>query len=149
MVEKRFREHEETAHYLDKNSPAYMGGILEMCNARPYKFWNDLGPALKSGQPQNEVKHSQKPMFETLYEDLPRLEQFMGAMAGLSRGKFMTLAEKFDLFRNTKPSVTSVEPPVFFQRSWRKNILTCDARHLILPAVEPIAKKVELPGRFV
>jgi hypothetical protein len=35
------------------------------------------------GKPQNEIKHSQKPMFEELYSDLPRLEQFMGAMTGL------------------------------------------------------------------
>ena len=115
-----------------------MGGILEMCNARPYKFWNDLGPALKSGQPQNEVKHSQKPIFEILYADLPRLEQFMGAMAGLSRGNFTALAEKFDS-RNTKPS--SRWGRAFFQPRWRKNILTCDAL-LDLPAVKPIARKM-------
>lgn len=96
---------EETAQYLDKNSPAYIGGILEMCNARLYRFWNDLGLALKTGQPQNEVKHSQKPTFETLYEDLPRLEQFMGAMTGLSRGNFTPWRRSL-IFQNTKPSVT-------------------------------------------
>ena len=65
----------------------------------------------------------------------------MGAMAGLSRGNFMTLGGEVRLSRNTKPSVTLVEPPVFFQRSWRKNILTCDASSFDLPAVEPIARK--------
>ena len=75
---------EETSLFLDKNKPSYVGGILEMANDRLYGFWNDLGVALKTGKPQNEVKHSQKPMFEMLYEDLPRLEQFMGAMRGLS-----------------------------------------------------------------
>jgi hypothetical protein len=59
-----------------------------MCNARLYRFWSDLGPALKTGQPQNEVKHSQKAVFETLYQDLPRLEQFMGAMRGISMENF-------------------------------------------------------------
>jgi Dimerisation domain/O-methyltransferase domain len=86
----------DTAHFLDKNSSAYIGGIFEMCNARLFKFWDDLGPALKTGQPQNEVKRSQKPLFEVLYADLPRLEQFMGAMAGISRGNFTALADKLD-----------------------------------------------------
>ena len=35
-------------------------------------------------------------MFEELYADLPRLEQFMGAMTGLSRINFEAFAEKFD-----------------------------------------------------
>ena len=77
-------------------SPRYVGGILEMLNARLFKFWHDLPEALRTGKPQNEIKHSQKPMFEELYSDLPRLEQFMGAMTGLSRINFEAFAEKFD-----------------------------------------------------
>lgn len=87
---------EETGLFLDKNKPSYIGGILEMANDRLYRFWNDLGTALKTGKPQNEIKHSQKPMFEVLYEDLPRLEQFMGAMRGISVGNFQAFAQKFD-----------------------------------------------------
>ena len=71
---------EATATFLDSQSPRYIGGWLTMLNARLYRFWNDLPEALRTGQPQNEVKHSQKPLFEELYADLPRLEQFMGAM---------------------------------------------------------------------
>src|SRR5438128_5833523 len=84
------------AMYLDQKSPRYVGGILEMLNARLFKFWHDLPEALRTGQPQNEVKHSQKPMFEELYSDLPKLEQFMGAMTGLSRINFEAFAAKFD-----------------------------------------------------
>jgi len=51
---------------------------------------DDLGVALKTGQPQNEVKHSQKPIFETLYDEMPRLEQFIGAMTA-SRGEILSL----------------------------------------------------------
>ncbi|HEY4330857.1 MAG TPA: methyltransferase dimerization domain-containing protein, partial [Phycisphaerae bacterium] len=58
------------AMYLDESSPRYVGGILEMLNARLFKFWQDLPTALRTGEPQNEVKHSQKPMFEELYSDL-------------------------------------------------------------------------------
>ena len=84
------------ALFLDENSPRYVGGILVMLNARLFKFWHDLPEALRTGKPQNEIKHGQKGMFEELYADLPRLEQFMGAMTGLSRINFEAFAEKFD-----------------------------------------------------
>ena len=85
-----------TAVYLDKNSPRYIGGILVMLNERLFKFWHDLPEALRTGKPQNEIKHGQKGMFEELYEELPRLDQFMGAMTGLSRINFEAFAAKFD-----------------------------------------------------
>src|SRR5882757_4052919 len=92
----------EGALYLDRNSPRYVGGILVMLNARLFKFWHDLPEALRTGKPQNEIKHGQKGMFEELYEELPRLEQFMGAMTGLSRINFEAFAAKFDFskFKN-------------------------------------------------
>jgi hypothetical protein len=76
-----------------------MGGILEMASARLFRFWGDLDVALKTAQPQNEIKHSQKSMFETLYEDPVRLEQFMSAMRGISTPSFLALAEEFDFSR--------------------------------------------------
>ena len=85
-----------TARFLVKTSPQYVGGILEMANARLYRFWADLTPALKTGQPQNEIKETGKSMFESLYADSARLEQFMDAMSGISMGNFMAFAEKFD-----------------------------------------------------
>jgi predicted O-methyltransferase YrrM len=91
----------ETSRFLDKNNAEYIGGILEMASQRLFRFWNDLGFALKTGKPQNEIKHSQKSMFEVLYEDLPRLEQFMGAMRGISRGNFQAFAQKFEFSRYT------------------------------------------------
>src|SRR5204863_6355801 len=63
----RYRNTEETAMFLDKRSPAYVGGLLEMSNARLYRFWGDLTEALQTGKPQNEIKHTGKPMFEELY----------------------------------------------------------------------------------
>jgi hypothetical protein len=30
-----------------------------------YKFWGDLGQALKTGEPQNEIKHNQKAYFRS------------------------------------------------------------------------------------
>ena len=94
-----YRNTAETAAFLDRRSPAYVGGILEMANARLYPFWGDLTEALKTGRPQNEIKHSGEPMFAKLYEDPARLEQFMAAMSGISAGNFTLLAERFDFGR--------------------------------------------------
>jgi precorrin-6B methylase 2 len=89
----------ETAAFLDRNSPDYIGGILEMANARLYRFWADLSEALKTGLPQNETKHSGEPMFAKLYEAPERLEQFMHAMSGISAGNFRAFAHDFDFSR--------------------------------------------------
>ncbi|TFI59345.1 methyltransferase [Sphingomonas parva] len=86
----------EAAQFLDKASPAYVGGILEMANDRLYPFWADLTPALLTGKPQNEIKHSGRAMFETLYAEPKRLEQFMDAMTGVSRANFEAFANRFD-----------------------------------------------------
>ena len=99
--EGRYRNTPESATFLDKRSPAYIGGILEMANARLYGFWGDLTEALRTGKPQNEVKHTGRPMFDELYSDPARLEQFMQAMQGVSLGNFHALAEKFDFARYT------------------------------------------------
>src|SRR5215212_1321838 len=80
----RYANTPDTAVFLDKSSPAYVGGILEMANARLYGFWGDLTEGLRTGQPQNEVKHAGTQMFEELYSQPERLEQFMNAMAGIS-----------------------------------------------------------------
>ena len=139
--EALYENTKETAQYLDRNSPAYIGGILEMCNARLYRFWNDLGPALKTGQPQNEVKHSQKPVFETLYEDLPRLEQFMGAMTGLSRGNFTALAEKFDFSRyKTLCDVGGATGLLSILVARRHPHMRCTS--FDLPTIEPIELRI-------
>ena len=97
--ESLYRNTAETAAFLDQASPHYMGGFLEMANDRLYPFWNDLSEALKTGQPQNETKHGGAGVFEELYSKPERLEQFMDAMAGISAGNFMALAEKFDFSR--------------------------------------------------
>lgn len=94
-----YRNSEETATFLDKSRPEFMGGFLEMCNDRIYPFWGELVDALKTGRPQNESKHGGEGVFEEMYRDPARLEQFMDAMAGISVGNFVALAEKFDFSR--------------------------------------------------
>jgi predicted O-methyltransferase YrrM len=95
----QYRNTAETAAFLDRNRPEYIGGLLEMANARLYAFWGGLTEALQTGRPQNEIKHSGHSMFDELYRDPARLEQFMRAMSGISAGNFHALAEKFDFSR--------------------------------------------------
>jgi len=90
---------EETAAFLDRASPDYIGGILELLNARGFRYWADLTEALRTGKPQNEIKNSGQSMFQTLYDRPERLEQFLNAMAGASLGNFRKLARAFDFSR--------------------------------------------------
>lgn len=95
----RYRNGAEAAAFLDKKGPGYLGGFLEMANARLYRFWADLTEALRTGRPQNEAKLTGKPMFEELYGDPTRLEQFLSAMSGVSGPPFHELAERVDFSR--------------------------------------------------
>ncbi|MBI1398010.1 MAG: methyltransferase [Betaproteobacteria bacterium] len=91
----KYRNTPETAAFLNRKSPAYIGGLPEMLNARLFAFWNDLGTALKTGQPQNEVRRGGKPLFEELCSSEARLGTFLEAMSGFQAANFSVLAEKF------------------------------------------------------
>jgi SAM-dependent methyltransferase len=125
--------------FLDEASPRYIGGWLVMCNTRLFKFWNDLPEALRTGRAQNEIKHGQKGMFEELYSDLPRLEQFMGAMTGLSRVNFEAFADKFDFTKfQTLCDVGGATGLLSIEVAKKHSHLKCTS--FDLPVVEPIAK---------
>ena len=90
----RYANTSETALFLDRAKPSYVGGILEMANARLYPFWGSLTEGLRTGKPQNEVKTGTD-FFGTLYADPRRLEGFLKAMTGLSQGTARAIAGKF------------------------------------------------------
>lgn len=84
----------ETHQFLDREKPSYVGGMLEMANARLYPFWGSLTEALRTGEPQNEAKRGEN-FFTALYADAGRLEGFLKAMTGISMGTAMAIAKKF------------------------------------------------------
>jgi hypothetical protein len=90
----RYSNTPETDLFLDPAKPTYVGGVLEMSNARLYTFWGSLTEGLRTGQPQSEVKTGGD-FFETLYADPEKLAQFTGAMTGLSRAAGDAIAAKF------------------------------------------------------
>ena len=83
-----------TELFLDRAKPSYVGGLLEMANARLYPFWGSLTDGLRSGEPQNEAKVGED-FFATLYSDPARLAQFAGAMSAVSVGAGQAIAAKF------------------------------------------------------
>ena len=128
------------ALYLDRQSPRYIGGILEMLNARLFKFWHDLPEALRTGQPQNETKGGGKSIFEELYADPAGLEQFLDAMAGLSRINFEALADKFDFSRyRTLCDVGGATGLLCIEVAKKHPHIGCIS--FDLPPVQPVARK--------
>ena len=91
----RYANTPATSMFLDRAKPTYIGGILELANARLYSFWGSLTEALRTGELQNEAKAGGQSFFEALYEDPVRLKGFMKAMTGLSLGTVAAIAEKF------------------------------------------------------
>ena len=86
---------DETDLFLDKKKPSYLGGMLEMANARLYRFWGSLTEALRTGRLQNEAKTGEAHFFQALYADPARLRAFLKAMSGLSHGANIAIAKQF------------------------------------------------------
>jgi hypothetical protein len=81
--------------FLDSRKPSYIGGILEMANYRLYGHWSHLTTALRTGQPQNEIREGDSDTFAALYAEPERLRVFLKAMTGISHGANMTIARQF------------------------------------------------------
>lgn len=97
MLERSGEAYSNTAAtdlFLDRHKPSYVGGLLEMANARLYPFWGSLTEALRTGHPQNEAKVGEN-FFAALYQDPDRLKQFLHAMTGISMGAALAIADKF------------------------------------------------------
>ncbi|WP_128545333.1 methyltransferase [Larkinella soli] len=136
----RYANTRETYAFLRKNSPDYIGGILEMANDRLYPFWGTLEEALHTGRPQNEVKSSGRPFFEALYADPARLQQFLEAMAGLQLANFRALSEVFDFSPyRTLCDIGGANGMLSITLAGKHPHLRCQS--LDLPEVEPIARQ--------
>jgi O-methyltransferase domain/Dimerisation domain len=136
----RYANTADAALFLDSRSPAFVGGLLKMANARLYQNWAHLTEALRTGLPQNEIKQTGKPVFEAIYASPEALEGFMRAMAGISVGPSMALAEKFDFgpYRTLIDAggATGLLSICVAKRHPHIGAITID-----LPPVEPIAKR--------
>jgi hypothetical protein len=94
----RYLNTPDTDLFLDRAKPSYSGGFLEMSGARLYGFWGSLSEALRTGEPQSEVKTGSD-FFAALYRDPVRLKGFAHAMTGISMGSALALARQFPWHR--------------------------------------------------
>ena len=96
--------------------------------------------ALRTGQPQNETKHGGKSIFDELYADPAKLEQFLDGMAGLSHISFEALAEKFDFSRyRALCDVGGATGLLSIEVAKKHPHIECIS--FDLPPVEPVARK--------
>jgi O-methyltransferase domain/Dimerisation domain len=92
----RYSNTHECNIFLDKNKPSYIGGMLEMANARLYSHWGGLTEGLRTGKQQNETKGSgDENTFNALYSNPERLRSFLQAMTGISIPAAIAIARKF------------------------------------------------------
>jgi hypothetical protein len=82
------------ALFLDRQKPTYVGGILEMANARLYPFWGALTEGLRTGNPQNEAKEG-RDLFDEIYRSPAILAEFLRAMSGISLAAANAISTKF------------------------------------------------------
>lgn len=90
----KYANTQDTGLFLDSKKPGYVGGLLEMANARLYTAWGSLTEALRTGLQQNEARTGGDPFVE-LYSSPEKLESFLRAMTGVSVGAALALARKF------------------------------------------------------
>ena len=129
----------DTDMFLDKSKPSYIGGMLEMCNNRLYQFWGNLEEGLQTGEPQNEIRTGDSNMFEVLYKDPARLEEFIKAMGSFQVGNFMDFAKKFN-FSKYKTLVDAGGAGGFLSIYVALNNQHMQCISYDLPAVESIAQ---------
>ena len=97
MLERRgdvYSNTEETAFYLDRAKPTYIGNFFQLWNVRGYPFWGSLSDGLRTGDPQNEIKGGED-LFTALYANPDRLRLFLRSMTGHSLPSAMAIAQKF------------------------------------------------------
>jgi O-methyltransferase domain/Dimerisation domain len=94
--DRRYSNTHESNIFLDKNKPSYIGGLLEMANARLYPHWGSLTEGLRTGKQQNEAKgEDSDDGFKAMYSDPQRMRTFLSAMTGISMPAAIAIARKF------------------------------------------------------
>jgi hypothetical protein len=139
MLDRRngiYRNTPATNLFLDGAKPSYIGGLLDVANARLYPLWDSLTEALRTGRPQNEIRDGGN-LFDAIYRDPEALKQFLHAMTGVSMGAAIALAERFPWDRyGTVIDVGTAEGCVPVQVLLRHPHLTGGG--FDLPPVEPV-----------
>jgi hypothetical protein len=89
----------DTALYLDRQQPTYLGALLEHLNARHYQNWSLLTQALRTGVPQSGALATGS--YPALYADAATKDIFLNGMSAGSLIAARTLARTFPWHRYT------------------------------------------------
>jgi hypothetical protein len=89
----RYTNTPESALYLDRQQPTYIGAELDHFNTYVYPHWNLLTPALRSGKPQSGARATGH--YAALYSDPVALETLVKGMTGGSVQVAKAVATKF------------------------------------------------------
>jgi O-methyltransferase domain len=98
MLERRDEVYSNTAEtdfYLDPLKPTYIGNYVEISSLREYQIFSKLSEALRTGQPQNEIKSGNEDWVDALYATPDRLRFFLRGMTGHSLPSAMEISRKF------------------------------------------------------
>ncbi len=85
----------ETDFYLDRAKATYLGNCVEISSLREYQLFGKLSEALKTGDPQNEIKSGDEDWVDAMYRTPERLRFFLRGMTGHSLPSAMAIAQKF------------------------------------------------------
>src|SRR3954468_16443257 len=89
----RYANSAESDHYLDRNKPTYVGGLLERFSAEQYGLWTSLTAALSTGMPQ--CNKSMVSNFAPLYSDEASRDLYVRAMTARTLPVAKALAAVF------------------------------------------------------
>jgi hypothetical protein len=89
----RYANTPETAQYLDRSKPDYLGGELEFVNAQLYGRWDRLTAALRSGEPQTDTGSAGH--YVERYADPNARDAFARAMTAATKPIAVALAAQF------------------------------------------------------
>jgi hypothetical protein len=98
MLERRgeaYSNTSETDFYLDRAKPTYIGNYVEISRLREYELFGQLSEALRTGDPQNEIKSGDEDWVDAMYRTPERLRFFLRGMTGHSLPSAMAIAQKF------------------------------------------------------
>jgi hypothetical protein len=98
MLERRdgvYSNTVETDFYLDRAKPTYIGNYVEISRLREYQVFDRLSQALRTGEPQNEIRSGDEDWVDALYATSDRQRFFLKGMTGHSLPSAMAIAQKF------------------------------------------------------
>ncbi|RJQ78616.1 methyltransferase domain-containing protein [Pseudonocardiaceae bacterium YIM PH 21723] len=86
-----YRNTPETARYLDRNSPDYLGGVLELTSIWIFQDWAGLTESLRTGEPRTAGPD----LFDELYADPVMTRRFQRAMTHFSLPAIRAIIERY------------------------------------------------------